>query len=162
MRYAVARSTQVALAYAILGLGYVVMLVILLDTIWAGSLMRLWQDVRDFRSSVLLLAVPMLTIFVTAALLYRYECRGRSVRLLAVALAAGLFVVSSIGAIQVFRLWQRGLLPDVAPSGMVWMRAIGALIYGWLAFEVLRLWRASNNRFERSRGAASVSQGVDR
>ena len=137
-----ARSTKVALAYVVLGLGYLAMLVILLNAIWTGSLMRFWQDAWDFASSIQPVVVAMLINFVVAAMIYRYERHGRKVRLLGALVAVGLFVVSSIGAIQVFRLWQRGLLPNVVLPETVWVRPIGALIYGWLAFEVIRLLRA--------------------
>jgi hypothetical protein len=136
----------VALAYVVLGLGYVGMLVLLLNAIWTGSLIRLWQDAWDFASSIQLFVVAMLINLVVAAMIYRYERHGRTVRFLGALVAVGLFVNSSIGAIQVFRLWQRGLLPDVVPPETVWVRPIGALIYGWLAFEVIRLLRASNYR----------------
>jgi hypothetical protein len=79
-------------------------------------------------------------------MIYRYERHGRTVRIIGALVAVGLFVVSFIGAIQVFRLWQRGLLPNVVPPETVLVRPIGALIYGWLAFEVIRLQRAANNR----------------
>jgi hypothetical protein len=138
------RSTQVALAYGVLGLGYVGMLVILLNAIWMGSLMRFWQDAWDFASSIQPIVIAMLINFVVAAMIYRYERRGRTVRLLGALVAIGLFVVSSIGAIQVFRLWQRGLLPNAVPPETVWVRPIGALIYGWLALEVIRLRRPFN------------------
>jgi hypothetical protein len=147
VRSSAPRSTQVALAYVILGLGYVGMLAVLLNALWAGSLTRLWQDISAFPSSVLPLAVGLLVNFVAAAIIYRYERHSRNVRWLGMLVAVALFVVSSIGAIQVFRLWQRGPLPEGVPPEAVWVRPIGALIYGWLGFEVMRLLRASNNRW---------------
>jgi hypothetical protein len=142
------RSTQVALVYVVLGLGYVGMLMILLNTIWAGSLMRLWQDAWSFAPSIQLFLAAMLINFVAAVMIHRYERQGRTIRFLGVLVAVGIFVVSAIGAIQVFELWQKGLLTDVVPPETVWVRSIGALIYGWLAAEVVRLARASTNRHE--------------
>jgi hypothetical protein len=89
----------------------------------------------------------MIIHFVIASMVYRYEHRVRLVRVLGAVAAVGACFLSSFGAVQVFTLWHRGLLPDVLPPGTVWMRLIGALIYGWLAFEVIRLARASNNRW---------------
>jgi hypothetical protein len=132
----------VAVSYLILGVGYVGMMLVLLNSIWAGSLARFWQDIPNFLPSLRILALPMAINFALAGLIYNYERRGLIPRALGVIVAVGLFIVSSIGAVQIFTLWQRGALPEPFAEA-VWTRPIGAVAYGWLAFAVIRLARAS-------------------
>ena len=144
MRYALARSTQLALAFVILGLGYVGMLVVLLSANWAGSLTNLWRDVRYASSTYVLIAAGIVANFLVAAMIYQ---RLRTIRAIGAFAALALFVVSCIGAIQIIALWRTGRLPDAVQPETVWVKPIGALIYGWLAFEAVRVARASNNRW---------------
>jgi hypothetical protein len=142
----VVRSTEVALAYVIVGLSYIGMLAILLSAILVGSLKRIWQDVGGHPSAFLPLVLAMLINFAIAAVLYRYDRRSRTVQLLAVAVALGLFAVACDDAIQVFRLSRAGHLSAGSRHRVIWPHLIYVLMYGWLAFEVVRLARASNNR----------------
>jgi hypothetical protein len=119
---------------------------VLIDSIWAGSLNRLWRDIPSFLPSFRILALPVVINFALAGVIYKYEHRGSIPRALGVIVAVGLFVVSLIGAAQVFMLWHRGALPEPFAEA-VWVRPIGAAIYGWLAFCVIQLARASNNRW---------------
>jgi hypothetical protein len=145
-RTALPRSTWVAISYLILGISYVAMSLVLISFLWAGSLRRLWQDIPMFLPSFRIFALPMVINFVLAGLIYRYEHRGPILRVVGVLVTVGVFLVSAIGAFQIFVLWHRGAFPEPL-SDYVFVRPIGAAIYGWLAFAVIRLARASNNRW---------------
>jgi hypothetical protein len=142
----VPRSTWVAISYLIVGVSYIGMGLVLVTSIWGGSLSRLWRDVPSFLPSFRILAVPMAINLVLAGVIYNYERRRPIPRVLGLIGAVGLFVVSSIGALQIFILWHRGALPEPFAEA-VWTRPIGAAIYGWLAFCVIQLAWASNNRW---------------
>jgi hypothetical protein len=145
-RTAIPRSTWVSIYYLVLGLSYVAMSLVLISAIWVGSLRRLWEDTPSFLPSFRILALSMVINLVLAGLIYRYEHRGPILRVVGVLIAVGVFLVSAIGAVQTFTLWYRGAFPEPF-SDYVFVRPIGAAIYGWLAFAVIRLARASNNRW---------------
>jgi hypothetical protein len=145
----VSLPTSLAICYLILGAGFAGMIVILLQAIWAGSLARIWADIPYFMPSIRDIALAMTVNFSLAGLLFKFERRRVTTRGLAVILAISLVVAAFVGAIQVLRLWQSGTFPLGAPVEAVWLRPIGALIYGWLAFQVLKLARASNKPVER-------------
>jgi hypothetical protein len=142
----VPRSTWVAVSYLILAVSYIGMALVLVTSIWAGSLSRLWRDVPSFLPSFRILAMPMVINLALAGVIYKFEHRRFIPRVLGVIVAVGLFVVSSIGAVQLFMLWHRGALPEPFAEA-VWTRPIGAAIYGWLAFFVIQLARAANSRW---------------
>jgi hypothetical protein len=138
----VVRSTEVALAYVIVGLSYLGMFAILLSASLVGSLKHLWQDVGGQPSAFLPLVLAMLINFAIAGIIYRYERRGRTVQLLGLAVALGLFAVACDDVIQFFRLSQSAR-PSAGLGHEVWLHLIYVLMYGWLAFEVVRMARAS-------------------
>jgi hypothetical protein len=141
----VVRSTEVAVAYVIVGLSYLGIFAILLSASLVGSLQHLWQKGGAQPSAFLPLLLAMLINFAIAGIIYRYEQRSRTVQLLGVAVALGLFAVACDDVIEVFRLSQSAR----ASAGLgheVWPHLIYVLMYGWLAFEVVRMARASNHR----------------
>jgi hypothetical protein len=131
----VVRSTEVAIAYVIVGLTYLGMVAMLL-----------WYGMVGHPSTVVRLLVAVLINLVVAGILHRYDGRSSTVRLLGVALALGLFLVSCDDAIQTSRSSASGQSSAGVVHGVTWLQLIYLLMYGWLAFEVLRLARASNNR----------------
>ena len=122
------------------------MVAMLLSAILVGSLQRSWHALGG--STFVPLLVAMLINFCVAAIFYRYDNRSRTVRLLGLALALGLFVVSCDDAIQTFRLSHTGDSSAGLGHGVNWLQLIYVLMYGWLAFEVVRMARASNHRWK--------------
>ena len=140
-RATVPQYTWVAISYFVLGVVYMGMGLVLMSSIWTGSLTRLWRDLPSLLPSFSILALPMAINLTVAWLIYRYEHRRPIVRALGVIGALGLFVISFIGAVQIFTLWHRSALPGMLAKA-AWTASLSTAIYAWLAFCVVRLARA--------------------
>ncbi len=137
MKLSVTRPTQIAIAYAILGFGYIGILAILVDIGWAGSIFNLWRHVRSAPREFELIALATLAHFLVSGIAYTWS--RTALRTEGVVIAITFFVISCISAFQVAVLWHRQLLPDtVSPASGLSSRFVGAAFYGWLALQFLR------------------------
>jgi hypothetical protein len=139
----------VATGYALLGAAHLAMIWILASVMWAGSFKTLRRDAMFASDSFTTLGTLAGTHLAMAALSYRFVQRPSGIRVVAIAGATLIFAATLYGAVTGVLFWVRGRLPVDFPSGALALTIVRPFIYGWLAYELVRLRRTSNYRLER-------------
>jgi hypothetical protein len=117
---------------------YLGIVAVLVNSIWAGSLRRLWADARYFASTISLMLALFAIHAAMSGLSVRYVGRTPRLRVCTLAIAAVLFLAACARAISLLIVWLRGPWTEFVSQLVVPATAGLAFGYGFCAWT---LWR---------------------
>jgi hypothetical protein len=146
----IAKARIVALCYAILAAMYLTVVAVLVNSIWLGSLSRLWLDAQNL-SSTLIVLFGLFSVHASMSLLsLTYTRRGPRWRLTILAAAICLFISACYRAVSMAVVWFRGPWEQPVPQLIVPANALLVFGYGACAWILWQIHATSNKRLERA------------
>ena len=138
------KARAVAICYAMLGAMYLGIVAVLINSIWAGSFRRLWEDSRYFVGTISLMLALFAIHAAMSAISARYANRGPRLRVCILAVAITLFVTACIRTILSLLAWLRGPWTEFVSPLIVPVHGALAFSYGYCAWVLWRIHASTN------------------